>query len=253
MKPLSIAGDLHTHTLACGHAIGTVSENLGYAARRGHQFMASTEHCGNEPIAPHPWFFDNLMRMPRIVDGVVILFGAESNIIDRKGTVDLGIRYLKHLDLVIASAHVEPFEDEMGLDDYTEMYCGVAQNLLVDIIGHSGDPRFPHDCERAVRAYRDNDKIVEINAGSPKARPGSQPICREIVRLCKKYGVKVSVSSDAHCPQNVGSVEPALRLLEEEDFPQELIVNRSYESIRAEILRRRGIVLPDLPDPKPTT
>lgn len=242
---LSIQGDLHTHTLACGHALGTVTENLAFAARKGHRFMAATEHCGRVPVAPHLWYFNNLMRMPREHDGVILLYGVECNIIDRSGTVDLPEWYLKHLDLVIASAHVETFEGDRSNPDYTEMYCAAARNPWVDIIGHCGDPRFSHDCVSLVRTCRDHGKIIEINASSPKGRRGSAERCREIAALCKQYGVMVSVSSDAHCPQNVGEVGDALDILREVGFPQELILNGSYEQLRRVLSQRRGTQLPE--------
>lgn len=241
---MNIAGDLHTHTVACGHALGTVAENLAQARRLHHRFLAITEHCGAVPGAPHPWFFHNLMRMPREVDGVVVIYGAEANVVDRQGNVDLPEYFLAHLDLVVASAHLEAFTGDRTDPDYTDLYCALAANPHVDIIGHSGDPRFSHDCRQAVRAYRDHNKIVEINASSPVSRKGSEPICLELVRLCKEYGVKVALSSDAHCPQNVGAVSRGAALLEEADFPEELVVNASYESLKRELHARRGLILP---------
>lgn len=242
---MKIAGDTHTHTLACGHAMGTVTENLAWAARRGLRFMASTEHCEAITGCPPTWFFYNLMRMPREIDGVVLIRGVETNIVGPGGEIDLPEDCLKRLDLVVASAHVEQFpKGDWTSADFTAMYCALAENPLVDVIGHSGDPRFAHDCEAAVRAYRDHDKIVEINASSPVSRRGSEPVCRTLIGLCKQYGVKVTVASDAHCPQNVGAVDRALALLDEQDFPEELIINADYGRFRAELLRRKGIELP---------
>lgn len=243
---MKIAGDTHTHTVACGHAMGTITENLAWAGRRGLRFMASTEHCEAITGSPPTWFFNNLMRMPREIDGVVLIYGVETNIIDIDGTVDMSQDYLQRLDWVVASAHMEQIDREgRTYEDYTNMYCALAENPFVDVIGHSGDPRFAHDCKRAVLAYRDHDKIVEINASSPISRKGSEPICREIALLCKEHGVKVVVSSDAHCPQHVGAVERGLALLEEIDFPEELVVNADYGRFCGELYRRRGLLLPE--------
>lgn len=58
------------------------------------------------------------------------------------------------------------------------------------------------------------------------------PNCRRIALLCKQYGVSVVVDSDAHYHASVGEVEPCLRMLEEIDFPPELIVNGDRERLR---------------------
>ncbi|MGL5899642.1 MAG: PHP-associated domain-containing protein, partial [Lactobacillaceae bacterium] len=51
--------------------------------------------------------------------------------------------------------------------------------------------------------------------------------------LCKKYEVPITVSSDAHFYTEIGNFKEALDILEDIDFTQELIVNRSVESLIA--------------------
>lgn len=245
--PIQIVGDTHTHTVACGHAMGTVTENLAQSAALGHRFLAVTEHTGfgAVPWGAHPWFFLNLMGMPRVVNGVVLLRGCEVNAVDSLGTLDLDEHILRRLDLVIASAHVESYRDSRDRDDYTELYLALAANPLVDVIGHSGDPRFTHDMDRAVRAYRDHGKIVEFNAHSPTSRCGSEPRCLELARLCARYGVPVLLSSDAHCPQQVGDTAASAALLTQAGFPSELVLNADYPRFRQAMEKRRGLQLPE--------
>ena len=245
---INIVGDTHTHTIACGHAMGTLTENAIYAKKHGLRFVAITEHSGNLPAAPIFWFFPNMLwHVPRVVEDVVVLRGAEVNIVNVNGEVDFPEDLMKSLDIIIASVHFsEVFEHgAYGVEDYTNMYCKVAENPLVDVIGHCGDPRFEYDFERIIQAFKKYDKIVEINAASPKSRKGGEEKDREIVRLCKRYGVKVTLASDAHAPQSVGMVQNCIKLLEEEDFPEELIVNANYERFRQEMFRRRGYLLPE--------
>lgn len=242
---LQITGDTHTHTVACGHAMGTVTENLAHAARLGHRFLTITEHTGSTPWSAHPWFFNNLIRMPRVVDGVVLLKGCEVNVLNAEGDLDLQPSLLNALDLVVASAHMESYVGSRERSDYTDLYLALAQNPLVDIIGHCGDPRFPHDLDRAVRAYRDHGKIVELNSGSVLSRKGSQPLCREVAQLCKRYGVPVVLSSDAHCPQHVGRVDDSAALAEEVEIPAEQVLNTNYGRFRAAMKTRKGLQLPE--------
>lgn len=244
---MNIVGDTHTHTVACNHAMGTITENAQYAKRLGHRFVAITEHCCTLPYSPPLWYFSNILRnQPHDIDGVFVLKGAEVNIMNVCGQVDLPEKYLSKLDIIIASAHHDAFENgNWSRGDFTNMYCAVAANPLVDIIGHCGSPAYTHDYERAVQAYKQHDKIVEINSSSPHARPGSEENCREIIRLCKKYGVKIVASSDAHSPQNVGAVAWSLAELSAQDFPEELVVNANYDRFRAEFHRRRGVMMPE--------
>lgn len=242
-----IAGDTHTHTGACSHATGTIAENAQSAKRLGHRFVAITEHCCTQPYSPPLSFFDDLLcNQPNSIEDVFVLKGSEVDVMNISGQILLPEKYLRKLDIVIASAHFNVFErGNWSTDDFTNMYCAIAANPLIDIIGHSGSVEFPHDYERAVKAYKQNDKIVEINASSPFSRPGSEENCREIIRLCKKYGVKVVASSDAHCPKNVGAVEWALAELMAQNFPEDLVVNVNYSRFRAEFYRRRGLRMPE--------
>ena len=244
---MNIVGDTHTHTGACNHATGTISENAQTAKRLRHRFVAITEHCCTLPYSPSLRFFDDLLcNQPNIIDGVFILKGAEVDIMNIFGQILLPEEYLRKLDIVIASAHFNVFEcGDWSTYDYTNMYCAIAANPLVDIIGHSGSVEFQHDYERAVQAYKRYDKIVEINSSSPYSRPGSEVNCREIIRLCKKYDVKVVASSDAHSPQNVGAVAWALAELMAQNFPEYLVINANYDRFRSEFYRRRGLIMPE--------
>ena len=243
---MNIVGDTHTHTCACNHATGTITENAQYAKRLGHRFVAITEHCCTLPYSPPLRFFDDLLlNQPNNIEGVFILKGAEVDIMSASGQILLPEKYLRELNIIIASAHFNVFElGNWSTEDFTNMYCAVAANPLVDIIGHSGSTEFPHDYERAVQAYKQYDKIVEINSSSPHARPGSEANCREIIRLCKKYDVKIVASSDAHSPENVGAVAWSLEELAAQSFPEKLVINANYNRFRTEIFRRRGLRMP---------
>ena len=53
------------------------------------------------------------------------------------------------------------------------------------------------------------------------------------MKLCKQYGVPIVVNTDSHFSARVGCFENSLRLLEELDFPEELVVNSSVERFNA--------------------
>ena len=51
----------------------------------------------------------------------------------------------------------------------------------------------------------------------------------EILRLCKKYEVPVILGSDAHIHYDIANYKYLYPLLQEADFPEELIMNTNAE------------------------
>ncbi|MGN1115017.1 MAG: phosphatase [Candidatus Ornithomonoglobus sp.] len=236
---MKIKFDTHTHTLASTHAYSTVSENATYAAKIGMDGFAVTDHAPAMPDAPHDWHFRNLKNLPRNLYGQKILIGAELNILDPQGHVDLDDELLKRLDVVNASIHAQAYS-KGDKEDCTGAYEAVVTNPLIDIICHSGTPEFSYDYEYIIKLAKKHNKLIEINNHTFFVRKGSVPNCREIAKLCRKHEVGVVVSSDAHMFTDIGDYTHALGLLEEVDFPEELIMNTSYEKFAAYMKKARN-------------
>ena len=79
--------------------------------------------------------------------------------------------------------------------------------MLLELNNHSLSP----DCTRANA--RENDITM--------------------LRLCKKYGAKIIMNSDAHWCEAIGNTCYSMPLIEEMDFPRELIVNTSVEEFKS--------------------
>lgn len=236
---IHIIADTHTHSVASGHAYGTITENCQAAAKKGLKFLAITDHTPSMPGTTHPYYFENLMNVPPVLCGINVIRGCEANIIDVDGEVDLPHRTLKKLELVIASMHVPTFAPP-GREIVTQTYLNVAANEDVDIIGHCGDSRFDFEHEPVIRAFAEHGKVVEINAHSFEARPGSRENCPKIARLCAEYGVRVVVSTDAHFYTAIGSFQNALDCLENLHFPEDLILNADEERFRKFLTAKTG-------------
>ncbi len=61
-------------------------------------------YCDNRPCTCYsrrctPWHFQNLKAIPREIYGVKILYGAEVNILDLEGNIDLADEVLENLTL----------------------------------------------------------------------------------------------------------------------------------------------------------
>lgn len=234
---MKLIADTHTHTLACDHAYSTLAENIQAAKRKGLLFLAMTEHTPSMPGGPSRLHFTNLRILPQSMDGVSLLKGAEVNIMDREGALDLTDSILEKLDWVIASLHLTNYKPATRRD-HTATWLAIAENPLVDVIGHCGDGRYAFDHEPVIDAFAKHEKIVEINAHSFLARPGSRENCPRIARLCAEKGVSVVVSSDAHHSSKIGHFSAAVKMLQEIDFPRELILNADADRFLAAAQKR---------------
>ena len=242
MRP--IIADTHTHTISCGHAFSTLAENAKAAAEKGLRFLAHTEHAPALLGGTSYIYFKILRILPRFMNGVMILKGAEVNILDFDGTLDLEEAILEKLEWVIASYHPPLLEPCTRLEG-TRGWMAVARNPHVDVIGHCGAGRYPFEHRPVIQEFARTGKIVEINNNSLKERPGSTVNCPAIAELCAEYGVPIVVSSDAHIDRDVGKVKDAMDILDEIGFPEELILNTDYDRFLATVQRTSGKTLID--------
>lgn len=221
--------DIHTHTVLCAHAYSTIFENLTVAAERGLQGIVISEHCLDMADVRFPAAIVYQRHLPKEYRSVRIFRGIEANIHNYAGEVDMSERYFPITDFAIASLHdvvLKPGTREQN----TSAMIGALGHPYIDILGHPGNPVFEIDQEAVVREAGRLGKMLEINNHSFVARAGSENNCRRIADLCKKYGVRICVGSDAHVCFDVGIFDKAFSLLEDAAFPEELIVNRDIET-----------------------
>lgn len=225
---MKILTDTHTHTNCSDHAFSTLMENLSMARERGLTLLCMTDHAPAIPDAPHIWHFSTMHELPEQVNGVRLLKGAEANVLDDAGHLDIPEAMQSEMDMMIASMHT-PCYHSRSKEAHTSAWLHVIKNPYVTILGHPGDPRFDFDHEPVIAAAKAAGKCIEINNHSFTARKGSAENCRKIAELCKRMGAKIVVSSDAHSCFQVGAFEHALKMLEEIDFPEALIMNLNAE------------------------
>jgi len=239
MNHIHPIADFHTHTLFSPHAYSTVTENAAAAARCGLLALACTDHAEATPDTGHHWHFTNMKILPPVIEGVRVLRGMEANVLDFTGRIDASPALRGQMELVIASMHAGTMP-EGNVDEITQAWAAVAADPDIDIIGHSGTPRYAFRFEAVVPLFGQYGKVVEINEGSFSIRPGSYENCKRIAKLCKQHDVRIAVNSDAHFHTNIGQFKNAIALLDEIDFPPELIVNNSRESLTA-FFEEKGI------------
>lgn len=234
--------DVHIHTTASGHAYSTFGEVVDTAKAKGLELVGIADHGPCVPGASHTFYFANFKVIPREVDGIKIAMGAELNIIDYSGSTDLPAQLLKKLDYAIASLHKECITPG-SVAENTAAIIGAMRNPHVMIIGHPDNPKFPADFDAVARAAKDNRVLLEVNSSSyySKHRPGSEEVAKIMLAACKKYGAAVIMGSDAHIKYEVGNHEFAQKILAENDFPEELVVNTNVEKFFEYVNYRKSL------------
>ena len=232
--------DVHTHTIASGHAYNTIMEMAKAGFDKGLKLLGITEHAPMMPGTCHAMYFHNLKVVPRTMCGIELMLGAELNILDYDGHIDLDTRVLKQLDLKIASLHSVCIQPGTRKEN-TQAVLGAVHNPLVDIIGHPDDGRYEIDYEALVQGAKEYGKVLELNNHSMDPDCNRQNAVENdtvVLNLCKKYHVPVVMDSDAHFDLLIGEFDLARDLLEKLDFPEELVLNRSTDAIREYVNRK---------------
>ena len=238
---MKLAADLHTHSIASGHAYSTINEMAQAAADIGLEMIAITDHGPNMPGGPHKYFFGNLRVVPSIISGVQVLKGVEANIISPLGELDLPETILKRLDIVFAGFHSGTGYDNNGVLENTKALIGALKNPYVDGIVHPGNPAFPVDIEQVVTAAKDFNKLIEINNASLTiTRLGSLENCIVFAKLAAKYNVPVVINSDAHHTSLVGSFGSGIELVRSVGLASKLVLNTDVNKITEFLNTRRN-------------
>ena len=228
---MKFIADTHCHTVASSHAYSTILENIAAAKKKDLKYIAITDHTGAIPEAPGAWYFQNLIILPKEIDGIKILKGIESNVLGPSGRIDIPEFNEKGgLDWVIASIHEFVWSGAKTLENCTKAWLNVAKNPIVNVIGHSGLVNFKYDYEQVIPVFKENHKLIEINASSFSVRKGCYENCKKIAEICKKCEAQVIINSDCHIASHVGRFDDALKLLEEINFPEYLIINANINS-----------------------
>ncbi len=221
--------DLHTHTCASGHGTrDTVTDLAREAALRGVRLLGISDHGPASPGSARLSYFRSLPLWEHRRFNVNLLYGAEANIMDKDGMLDIPDDCLKNLDYCIVSMH-RPIYTSGSAAENTGAYIRAMRHPKVKIIGHCDDSRFPVDYDELVRAALSQKVTPELNNVS--LLPDSyRKDCRKnailLLQACASLSCPILLSSDSHGREHVGDVSAALMLVKEIGFPEHLLLKR---------------------------
>lgn len=241
MTHLNIIADTHVHTIMSGHAHSTLLENLSFAKAKGHKFLFITDHSGELGMCPDrvAYFLCLNSTLPDIYDGLKIVKGCETSIINYNAEIDFPDDLAKNSEWTIASLH-EYLLKPAGYDETTNIWLKIAENPYVDVIGHCGEKLWRFDFEKCIKKFKEYNKIIEFNESSIRKGKIKKDDATEIAKLCKKYELPVVVSSDAHFAPSIGEFPNSLELLDSVDFPEQLVLNADSEKLNEYLRNKKG-------------
>ena len=226
MQTFPILADIHTHCIASGHGTqDTITDMARAAARRSLRVLGISDHAPATPGAADSSYFRNLLLAERNRFGISLLYGAELNILNEKGDVDMEDALIQALDYAFISIH-PPIFRAGSVDANTDACIHAMKHPGVRFLGHPDDGRFPVDYERLLSAARANRVYPEINNASlmPDAyRTDGRRNSMQILTLCKKMRLPVLLSSDSHGRKHIGDMGMARQLIDELHFPLTLV------------------------------
>ena len=241
---MELFADWHTHTTySDGH--GTVAENVRAAIDRGLEELGITDH-GPRNIGVGVKDDDTYLEIRETVKNlnnegseITVKVGAEADIIDVDGRIDISAAVARDLDILIVGLHpyiwpatLDGIWSVVGVNQMakfsrslrekarvvnTKALKEVIGSYDVDFISHP-DLKMPVDIPELAAACAKWDTALEINTGHHYEK-------EELVRTASKKGVDFVVSSDAHFPQTVGELAAGAALLEKFNIPAERVVN----------------------------
>ena len=221
--------DVHTHTIVSGHAFCTLNEMIAEAQKHDLTLFGVTEHGPALPGTCPAIYFRNMHVVPRQYGKMRLLMGAELNIIDYEGHVDVTEEEdLNAMDLIIAGLHKLCYTDG-NHNQNTSALLGAIENPRIHIISHPCDgTASSFDIEAVVLAAKRTGTLLELNSSSLnplRHKTLAHQMFVQMLHLCKQNDIPIILGSDAHHTAGICDYRYALPLIEETDFPEALIIN----------------------------
>ena len=150
---------------------------------------------------------------------------------------------MSQIDLRIAEIHLGYYQQGTK-EENTRGLIKVISHPLINIISHPGDGSADLELEPMVLASREFHTLLEINNSSlnPKRQKTSAwDNNLELLRVFKHYEAPVILGSDAHISFDIANFDFLYLLIEEAEFPESLIINRSISFFKSFLNLQRKI------------
>jgi histidinol phosphatase-like PHP family hydrolase len=225
-----LKGDLQMHT-TWSDGGGTIAEMAATAMKRGYEYIGITDHTqglkiaagidetrlaaqGREIVA-----LNKQLRQQGI--DFTILQSAEMNL-SPEGAGDMRPTALRKLDLVLGCFHSALRRKE----DQTNRYLAGLRNPDIQILGHpqtrvwNRREGLKADWNAVFAEAVRLDKAVEIDGYVDR-----QDLRLSLLKIARKEGVRISLGTDAHHPEQLNFMELSLAAAMLAKIPADRIIN----------------------------
>ena len=212
--------DLHIHTNFV-HGRNSIEELASQAIKEGLEVIAFTEHARKDSTYIYA-FLEEIMSVRQSCN-IRILSGVECRIINTKGDVDTNGHISDKVDMVIGALHKYPSDVDYefiatenlshvkAAEIETEATINAVKKGVITSLAHPTrsysehfGQRFPKELLiQVLRCCTNNGVAFELNAQTK--------YLEYITDMCIKENALISIGSDAHSIEQVGSI---VRMLE---------------------------------------
>jgi histidinol phosphatase-like PHP family hydrolase len=241
-----LKGDLQMHT-EWSDGASTLNDMAAGGIERNYRYIAITDHTKGLKIAGG---LDEkrLAQQGRAIISLnkqlskdrrdlTVLRSAELNL-SPAGESDMGPKSLAQLDLVLGCFHSALRRKE----DQTARYIAALQNPDIQILGHPQTRIYNRreglhcDWSRVFAEAARLDKAVEIDGD-----PSRQDLRVSLLKLAREEGVRISLGTDAHHPDELAYMELSLAAALKAKIPADRIINfLSLVDLKAWVARVRS-------------
>ena len=198
---ISFPVDLHTHTVASGHAYSTVGELAAAAAAAGERAIAITDHGPGLPNGPHLFHFTNLYRLHDFCGPCLLLTGVEDDLAGPDGSVYMPEKALAHLDVVLIGMHPYGWASGKSGAEITRSLLKAMENPLIKGVAHPVNAWFDLDVKEIVKAAKPTGTAVELNMTKTT---GLETRLHQFVEWVEEFDAPLMVNTDAHIAHEIG-------------------------------------------------
>lgn len=228
-----LKADLHTHSIASGHALNTVYEMVREAKEKGMSLIGIVEHGPSMEGAPHEGYFWVSDQLDQLY-GVRVLLGIEANILNERGEIDLNGELLAKQRVVIAGLHSRTPYKNNNLESNTRALVSVMQNPLVNIISHPYRTDFPVNIERVFQEAYKTQTLLELNNqvfAQQSSQEGFLETYKRLIDLSKRYGHPLIAGSDAHVAKKIGEDSSIVSAYGQIGLTSDMLLNNQPEEL----------------------
>lgn len=252
-----IIADMHIHTIFSKHAYSTFSEILNTAQKRNLKYLAITDHlfqpkddleCKHEAIRIQ--YLEKALNSDIEEHGINIIGGAEFNLREPL-KYEKKLKYLKWKPVGLHNFNIDisslDFNDVIAfIETHFSFYNALAHierdihKLKEGFYGKELTPLTQAFFITIIDIASTKDLFIEVNESSLRNNEANAVKKIEYyLKTAKNKNIKIYLGSDAHYHAQVGKFPLAIKLLNEIEYPKELILNCNEDLIK-EIINKKG-------------